>query len=148
MSTPQQHVTVLYAEDDEEDQMLAKAAMKRARLHNTIRFVNDGEELLDYLRQVGQYADPATAPRPGIILLDLNMPRMDGREALSEIRSDPNLRQIPVVVLTTSKEEEDILQSYEIGANSYLTKPVTFDKLVELIQHVGDYWFQVVQLPI
>ena len=140
-------VTILYAEDDEEDRMLARAAMKRSRLHDGLEFVQDGEELLDYLLHRGDYTNPDSSPRPGIILLDLNMPRMDGREALKAIKGTPELRQIPVVVLTTSKAEEDIVRSYDIGANSYLTKPVTFDKLVDLLQQVGDYWFQVVELP-
>ena len=140
-------ITILMAEDDPEDSMLVKEALEEARLGNELRFVPDGEELMDYLRHQGRYADPADSPRPGLILLDLNMPRKDGREALEEIKADPDLRTIPVVVLTTSKADEDILCSYGNGANSYITKPVTFDKLVEIMKVLGRYWFEIVDLP-
>jgi CheY-like chemotaxis protein len=119
-------VTILVADDDPEDCLLIKEAVKEGLLLNGLRFVEDGEELMDYLRHEGGYKSPSSSPRPGIILLDLNMPRKDGREALKEIKSDPDLKGIPVVVLTTSKAEEDILRSYNLGANSYITKPVTF----------------------
>ena len=140
-------VTILMAEDDPDDRLLTKEALEDNRLINDLHFVEDGEELMDYLCQRGQYADPDTSPRPGLILLDLNMPRKDGREALEEIKADPNLRRIPIVVLTTSKAEEDILRSYDLGVNSFITKPVTFGALVEVMQTLKKYWFEIVELP-
>ena len=140
-------VTILMAEDDPDDRLLTKEALEDNRLINHLHFVEDGEELMDYLCQRGQYADPDTSPRPGLILLDLNMPRKDGREALEEIKADPNLRRIPIVVLTTSKAEEDILRSYDLGVNSFITKPVTFGALVEVMQTLKKYWFEIVELP-
>jgi len=139
--------TILMADDDADDRHMTKEAFAESRLANDLRFVTDGEELLDYLKRRGRYADPDTSPRPGLILLDLNMPRKDGREALKEMKADPELRRIPIVVLTTSKAEEDILRSYDLGVNSYVTKPVTFKSLVELIKVLGQYWFEVVELP-
>jgi len=121
------------AEDDPSDRLLTEEALEESRLANDFRFVEDGEELLDYLKRRGKYADPKDSPRPGLILLDLNMPRKDGREALQEIKADAGLRHIPVVVLATSRTEEDIIQSYDLGANSYITKPVTFGGLVEAL---------------
>ena len=112
-----------------------------------LRFVADGVELLDYLRRRGAYADAESAPWPGVILLDLNMPRMDGREALEEIKRDPQLRRIPVVVMTTSAAEEDILRSYDLGAASFITKPITFEGLVAVMRGLGAYWIELVQLP-
>lgn len=140
-------ITILMAEDDPDDQLLTRDALKAAKLANDIRFVNDGVELLEYLKREGKYADPALSPRPGIILLDLNMPRMDGRKALSIIKEDTDLRRIPVVILTTSSAEEDIFRSYDMGVNSYVTKPVTFNALTELMRDFGNYWFAVVELP-
>lgn len=141
-------MTILMAEDDPDDRDLTREAMESAHVANDLRFVTDGQDLLDYLRREGKYTDPdADVPTPGIILLDLNMPRMDGREALSEIKGDPKLRQIPVVVLTTSKADEDIVDSYDLGVNSFITKPVTFAALVEVMQTWSRYWFEVVDLP-
>ncbi len=114
---------------------------------NGLRFVEDGEELLDYLYQRGKYTDPANAPRPGLILLDLNMPKKDGREALQEIKADPGLRQIPIVVLTTSKAQEDIYRTYDLSASAFITKPVSFESLVEVMKSLGKYWFEIVELP-
>jgi CheY-like chemotaxis protein len=142
-----QPIVILIADDDADDRMLAQDALEESRLANTLQFVADGEELLDYLHRRGNYADPASSPRPGVILLDLNMPRKDGREALREIKSDPQLRSIPIVVLTTSKAEEDIYRSYDLGVNSFITKPVTFEGLVEVMRAVGKYWFEIVELP-
>jgi CheY-like chemotaxis protein len=142
-----QSIIILMADDDADDRYLAADALKEARLKNEMRFVSDGEELLEYLQCRGQYADPNTAPRPGLILLDLNMPRKDGREALQEMKQDPNLRRIPVVVLTTSKAEEDILQSYDMGVSGYITKPVSFEGLIEVMRIIGRYWFEIVELP-
>jgi CheY-like chemotaxis protein len=135
------------AEDDPEDRMLAEDALEESMLANELHFVEDGEELMDYLYKRGEYQD-APAPRPGLILLDLNMPRKSGREALAEIKGDPELRSIPVVVLTSSKAEEDIVRSYDLGANSYITKPVTFAGVVETIKVLGIYWFEIVELPL
>jgi CheY-like chemotaxis protein len=140
-------VTFLIAEDDPDDRLLIKEAFQESLVSNSVYFVEDGVELLDYLRWQDKFANPGDAPTPDLILLDLNMPRKDGREALAEIKSDPRLRYIPVVVLTTSKAEEDIMRSYDIGAASYITKPVTFDGLVGAIKGLGQYWVQIVRLP-
>ena len=140
-------ITILIAEDDEEDRMLVQEAWEESLLANDLRFVCDGRELMDYLHRRGRYVSPSDAPRPGLILLDLDMPGKDGREAIAEIRSAPALRGIPVVVLTSSKAEEDILRSYDLGVNSYVTKPVTFDKLVEVLKVLHQYWFGIVELP-
>ncbi len=140
-------VSILMAEDDQDDCLLVREALKSSRLLNDLYIVGDGEELLDFLKHRNKYSNPANAPKPGLILLDLNMPRKDGREALIEIKSDPELRRIPLVVLTTSKEEGDIIRSYDLGANSYITKPVTFESLVEVIKSLGKYWFEIVELP-
>lgn len=141
-----QPITIIIADDDPEDRMLAEDALKEGRLANDIRAVEDGEELLDYLYQRGKYADQDSAPRPGMILLDLNMPRMDGREALRVIKGDPALRRIPVIVLTTSKAEEDIFRSYDLGVNSFIIKPVTFDSLVNIMRVLELYWFEIVEI--
>jgi CheY-like chemotaxis protein len=141
------HITILLADDDEEDRMLLCDALTECRLANVVNCVEDGEELMDYLYRRGKYSPPAAAPRPGLILLDLNMPKKDGREALREIKSDPQLRQIPVVVMTTTKAEEDILQSYNSGASSFVSKPVTFEGLVEVMKGLCRYWFEIVDLP-
>ncbi len=140
-------VVFLMADDDPDDRLLVEEAFRESLISNSIYFVEDGVDLMDYLRKQGKFAHSSTAPTPDLILLDLNMPRKDGREALAEIKSDPNLRYIPVVVLTTSKAEEDIMRSYDIGAASYITKPVTFDGLVESIRGLGQYWVQIVRLP-
>ncbi|HEX8362241.1 MAG TPA: response regulator [Longimicrobium sp.] len=140
-------VVILMADDDEDDRLLARDALEESRLANSLRFVTDGVELMDYLRREGRYADPASSPRPGVILLDLNMPRKDGREALQEIKADPELRRIPVVVMTTSQAEEDIVRSYDLGASSFITKPITFEGLVRVMRGLGTYWIEIVQLP-
>jgi CheY-like chemotaxis protein len=140
-------IVILLADDDEEDRMLAADAMHASRVANDLRFVEDGEELLDYLYKRGRYAAADAAPTPGLILLDLNMPRKDGREALREIKADPDLRRIPVVVLTTSKAEEDIYRTYDLGANSFITKPVSFEGLVSVMRDIGRYWIEIVELP-
>jgi CheY-like chemotaxis protein len=140
-------ITILMADDDPDDRLLTADALKEARLINDIRFVENGVELLEYLRREGKFAAPADAPRPGLILLDLNMPKMDGRTVLKELKSDPDLRTIPVVVLTTSKDDEDVYRSYDIGVNSYIVKPVTFEALVDILQTLEKYWFEIVELP-
>jgi CheY-like chemotaxis protein len=147
MSTSARPITILIADDDADDRMMASEALEESRLANDLRFVEDGEELLDYLYHRGRFAAAGESPRPGLILLDLNMPRMDGREALREIKGDPALRSIPVVVLTTSKAEEDIYRTYDLGVNSFITKPVQFDGLVEVMKALGKYWFEIVELP-
>ncbi len=134
-------ITILMADDDSDDRELTRDAFQESHLANDLRFVEDGEELLEYLRGQGKYLD---APRPSLILLDLNMPRKDGREALKEIKSDPRLRNIPVIVLTTSEAEEDIYKSYDLGANSYIRKPVTFEALLTIIRTIERYWFEIV----
>ncbi len=138
------NIVILMADDDEDDQLMARDAFETNRLHNVLYFVKDGIELMDYLRRQGNFSDPSTSQRPGLILLDLNMPLMDGREALKEIKSDPELHSIPIVVLTTSSAEEDIIKTYEYGVNSFITKPVTFQGLVEAIKQIGIYWFEIV----
>ena len=145
--TPPKPITILLADDDADDRMLAQDALAESRLANDLRFVEDGEELLEYLQRRGKYENPSDSPRPGLILLDLNMPRKDGREALREIKQVPGLRRIPIVVLTTSKAEEDIYRTYDLGVNSFITKPVTFDGLVSVMKTLGRYWFEIVELP-
>ena len=145
--TSKDNVVILMADDDEDDLLMARDAFELSRLNNLFLFVKDGVELMEYLRHQGNYSDPSTAPRPGLILLDLNMPLMDGREALKEIKSDPELRSIPVIVLTTSKAEEDIVKTYDLGVNSFITKPVTFQGLAEMIKQTAIYWFEIVELP-
>lgn len=140
-------VTILVADDDPDDRQLTREAFEENHLANDLRFVEDGEDLLDYLYRRGKYTDPADAPWPGIILLDLNMPRKDGREALEQIKQDPMFRGIRVVIMTTSKAEEDVVRSYNLSATSYITKPVTFERLVEVIRALGKYWLEIVELP-
>lgn len=140
-------ITILVAEDDEDDRLLMQDALEENRLANDLHFVEDGVELLDYLNRRGEYTDPQSSPRPSLILLDLNMPRKDGREALKEIKADPNLRKIPIVVLTTSKAEEDILRTYDLGVSSFIAKPVVFDSMVQIMKMLGTYWFEIVELP-
>lgn len=140
-------IVILMADDDPDDRLLTKDALEESRVLNELHFVEDGEELLEYLKREGKYADPAVSPRPGLILLDLNMPRKDGRQALTEIKADPDLRRIPIVVMTTSSAEEDIFRSYDTGANSFVTKPVTFEQLVSLMRTLGRYWIEFVELP-
>jgi len=140
-------ITILLADDDADDRMMASDALEESRLVNDLRCVEDGEELMDYLLRRGKYSNPDVAPRPGLILLDLNMPKKDGREALREIKSEPTLRTIPVVVLTTSQAEEDIYRTYDLGVNSFITKPVNFESLVILMKTLGKYWFEIVELP-
>ena len=140
-------ITILMADDDADDRRLTQEALEEGRLINDVRFVDNGEELMEYLRKQGKFAPPAEAPRPGLILLDLNMPRKDGRTVLKEIKGDRDLRQIPVVVLTTSKADEDVYKSYDLGVNSYIVKPVTFEALVDILQTLEKYWFEIVELP-
>lgn len=138
-------ICILMADDDDDDFLLTKKALKESHLINDLHRVKDGEELLQYLRNEDGFTNQHC--RPGVILLDLNMPKMDGREALKELKSDPKLRDIPVVVFTTSKAEEDIIRSYQLGVNSFITKPVKFDNLIHVMAALGRYWFEIVELP-
>jgi len=140
-------IQILVAEDDPDDRMLVKDALKESRLINELHFVEDGEELMDYLLRRGKYAGPAGKPMPGLILLDLHMPRKGGREALEEIKRDPGLKQIPIVVLTSSKAEEDMFRSYDLGVNSFMVKPVSFQSLVYVLQVMGRYSVEIVGPP-
>lgn len=147
MNVPKKTLIILMADDDADDRLLAQDAMQESRVLNELHFVENGVQLLSYLRGDDEFSDRALYPMPGLILLDLNMPKMDGREALAEIKADPRLRRIPVVILTTSKAEEDMVKGYDLGAASYITKPVTFDALVELMRTLGKYWVEFVELP-
>ncbi len=146
MSPQKEPVVILMADDDDDDFMLTQKALKASKLLNELVRVRDGEELMDYLLGRGDFKDTVTK-RPGIILLDLNMPRKDGREALKEIKENQNLHDIPVVVFTTSKAEEDVIRSYQLGVNSFITKPVTFNNLLNVMSSLGRYWFEIVELP-
>lgn len=138
-------IVILMADDDDDDYLLTKKALAESKLLNTLIRVSDGEELLDYLNERGDYKEGTV--RPGVILLDLNMPRKDGREALKEIKSNSKLQNIPIVIFTTSKAEEDIYRSYQLGSNSFITKPVTFENLIAVMKTLGAYWFEIVELP-
>ena len=144
--TPKQ-ITILLADDSDDDRMMTREALQESFVLNRMAEVEDGEELMDYLHRRGEYADPQSSPRPGLILLDLNMPRKSGQEALQEIKADPSLRRIPVVILTTSQDEHDILRSYDLGVNSFITKPVTFSALVEVMKTFSKYWIEIVAIP-
>lgn len=146
MNQPEKNI-ILLADDDGDDRLLVKDAMAESGSQAELHCVQDGEELLDYLRHRGKYQGQDCAPIPGLILLDLNMPRKDGKEALREIKNDPVLRRIPVVVLTTSKADTDIARTYELGANSFIAKPVAFECLVSVIRSLSQYWFNMVELP-
>ena len=139
--------TILVADDDPDDRLLIEDALTETNLAKSLYFVENGEELMDYLLVQNKYNELSTCPRPDLILLDLNMPRKDGREALKEIKANLQLRSIPIVVLTTSKAEEDIFRTYELGVNSFISKPVSYEELVELVRKLGIYWFETVRLP-
>jgi len=140
-------IVILVADDDEEDRLLMQEAMDEAKLVNTIKFVEDGVVLMNYLKGAPPYDDRRNYPFPGLILLDLNMPRKDGRECIEEIKQNPLLKRIPIVVLSTSRAEEDILRTYDLGVSSFITKPVSFESLVEVMNSVGNYWLKIVELP-
>lgn len=140
--------TILMADDDPDDRLLVREALEEARVTYETHFVADGDALLDYLHRRGEYVDADAAPRPCLILLDLNMPRVDGREALRQIKADPDLRRIPIVILTTSKAPEDVRRCYDLGANAYITKPMTFEGLVDVMGSLSRFWFEIVQLPL
>jgi len=147
MKGKQKGIPILMADDDEDDCLLVKDAFNENRIMNELYFVSDGIALMDYLLHRGRYRSEESAPRPGLILLDLNMPRKDGREALREIKDNPDLRSIPVVILTTSKEEQDVFRTYDLGGSSFITKPLTFEGLVKAMKILGKYWFEIVELP-
>ncbi|MDR3622664.1 MAG: response regulator [Paludisphaera borealis] len=147
MTHARRPITILMADDDADDRQMTKEAFEESHLTNDLRFVEDGVELMDYLQRRGKYSDPASSPRPGLILLDLNMPKKDGREALQELKADPKLKTIRVVILTTSKAEEDILRTYNLSAASYIAKPVTFAALIDVVKTLGKYWLEIVELP-
>jgi len=147
MSSQKRPITILMADDDSEFREMTQAAFLESGVGNVLRFVEDGEELLQYLRGEGPFGEPKPVPRPDLILLDLNMPGMGGREALAEIRNDPDLRGIPVIVLTISSSEKDVYRSYDLGVAGYIAKPVTFESLVEVVRALGNYWVAIVSLP-
>ncbi|WP_291843217.1 response regulator [Maricaulis sp.] len=147
MSDENRLFTILMVDDDPDDRLLFKEACEEVRLRNPLDFLENGEQLVDYLKRRGQYSDLDGTPFPGIILLDLNMPLKDGREALEEIKADAELRHIPVIVLTTSKDEDDILSSYGLGASSYIVKPISLDRLMRVVNSIGEYWVQIVEVP-
>ena len=141
-------VTIVIADDDPDDRLMIQEALTKKSLNNPVQFVEDGQELMDYLKKQGKFSAMKPGKPPGLILLDLNMPRKDGREALSEIKADPKLRGIPIVILTTSKLEEDIIRTYDLGVNSFITKPVTFTALVDMMHTITKYWLEIVELPV
>lgn len=142
MTTERDLLPIVMADDDEDDQDMTRIALAESPLPNPIEFVNDGQALIERLRDMDDHAQ-----RPGLVLLDLNMPRKDGRQALAEIKGDPRLRHVPVIVLTTSKAEEDVFRSYNLGASGFIAKPVTFDGLVAVMTAIGEYWFELVEPP-
>jgi CheY-like chemotaxis protein len=137
-------IEVLLVEDDPGDVLMTREAFEQHKLRNTLHVVSDGVEALSFLRQEGEYAD---VPRPDLVLLDLNLPRKDGREVLAEIKADPQLRRTPVVVLTTSEAEEDVLRSYDLHANAYVAKPVDFDQFIDVVRRIDSFFVTVVKLP-
>lgn len=147
MKRTNNHISILMADDDPDDRMLMQEALAENKIPNSISFVENGEELLNYLNKKGKYAHQ-TCVTPGIIFLDLNMPKVDGREALKHLKADPVLRKIPIIILTTSKAELDILEAYDLGVNSFISKPVRFNELVEVTREISTYWFGTVSLPI
>ncbi|HXG90460.1 MAG TPA: response regulator [Vicinamibacterales bacterium] len=146
-ATPSTPLTILLADDDPDDRLLVHDALAAARVVHTLRTVGDGQELIDYLQHRGRYSDPTTAPRPGLILLDLSMPKKDGLASLAEIKANPALKQIPIIVMTTSSQDEDIARSYDAGASSFVTKPLRFQALVDVMKTINSYWFETVVLP-
>ncbi len=144
MSIQGRPAEILLVEDNPGDVRLAKEGLKESKVTNNLHVVDDGVEAIDFLHKEGKYADAVT---PDLILLDLNLPRKDGREVLAEIKADEHLRRIPVVVLTTSKSEEDVIKTYNLHANCYVTKPVDLDQFVKIVKSVNNFWFEMVTLP-
>ena len=143
-STPVRPIEVLLVEDDEGDVLMTREALAEGKVINRLNVVNDGVEAVEYLRRDGQYAE---ASRPDLILLDLNLPKKDGRQVLEEVKADDDLRRIPVIVLTTSAADEDVLRSYDLHANAYVTKPVDFDRFIEVVRQIDEFFVTVVKLP-
>lgn len=137
-------ITILLVEDNPGDVDLAREALETGKVHNTLHVANDGEAAMAFLRQQGKYAN---APRPDLVLLDLNLPKKDGREVLLEIKSDDTLKRLPVVILTTSKAEEDILKTYNLHANCYITKPIDLNQFIKVVHAIEEFWFTIVKLP-
>lgn len=137
-------IEILMVEDNPGDVRLTREAMKEGKVNNRLSVVGDGVQALEFLRRQGRFAD---APRPDLILLDLNLPRKDGREVLAELKADPEFKRIPVVVLTTSQAEQDVLRAYDLHANCYITKPVDFNQFMQVVQQIDDFWVNVVTLP-
>ena len=147
MNSSSQPIRIVVADDDADDRMMIKDAFDESKLGNPVDFVEDGVELMEYLHRQGKWTHLTNQPFPGFILLDLNMPRKDGRTVLKEIKESSELHRIPIVILTTSKAEEDIIRTYNLGVNSFICKPVSFDKLVDIVKTVGHYWIEIVALP-
>ena len=147
MVEPSRSYLILMVDDDPEDSLLVREALGETGYRHQLRFLYNGEELLDYLHRRGKYVDQQSSPRPDLILLDLKMPKMEGKEVIRQLKSDPLLKRIPIVVLTTSTAQDDICSAYQTGVNSYVTKPVTFRELVDIMKGLGKYWFEVVKLP-
>lgn len=145
--TRKRSIVILMVEDDEDDMLLMKRALQESDVEYDLRIVNDGLAVMDYLHRRGDFADPATTPRPNLILLDLSMPRKDGRETLAEIKSHPTLHLIPVIIMTSSNNPDDIADCYRLGVNAYIVKPINFEEMVEVMRVLGQYWFDMVQLP-
>lgn len=148
MQNRQPTITILMADDDDDDSLLVHDALVESRLPITLEIVRDGEELMDYLSHRGLYTSINQSPHPGLILLDLNMPRRHGLEVLKEIKNHPNFRRIPVIIFTNSNAVEDIYNTYDLGANSFITKPANFTSLVEIMKTIGKYWLEIVELPL
>jgi len=140
-------INIIVAEDDADDQDLLREAFKESKFLHNVQFVEDGEQLMQYLKREGKYSDRKKYPDPGIVLLDLNMPKKDGREALKEIKSHPNLKRIPVIILSTSRSQQDILGAYDLGVNCFVSKPSTFTSLLEVTDTLRRHWFEMVELP-
>ena len=141
-----QKISILMADDDADDRLLTQSAFEENQISNPMHFVENGQELMDFLQRKGKY-NTHTQPLPSLILLDLNMPKMDGREALREIKADPNLKKIPVLVLTTSKSEKDIVESYSLGASCFISKPANFEQLLEVVKNIGRFWLETASIP-
>ena len=144
---PTRVAIVLLVEDDPGDQELTRRALSEDVIKTDLHIVNNGAEAMDYLTHQGKYTDPQASPMPDLILLDLNMPKMDGRQVLQKLSDDPDLKAIPVVVLTTSSQEEEVVRSYKLGCNSFITKPVQLEKFIKIIRELESYWFTLVALP-
>ncbi len=145
-TTSQGKISIIMADDDADDRLLTQSAFEENQISNPMHFVENGQELMDFLQRKGKY-NALNHPLPSLILLDLNMPKMDGREALREIKADPDLRKIPVLILTTSKSEKDIVESYSLGASCFISKPANFEQLLEVVKNIGRFWLETASIP-